>query len=341
MNGNNDRRLAAFDGLRGIAAIAVMLYHVGNFYDVAGPFMRGYLLVDLFFLLSGFVLALSAEPRFAGGWTTTSFVRARIKRLWPMIVVGALLGALSFGWRNGWDDVPVYFVLGLSLLPLIAPFGRGQLYPLNPPQWSLLFEVAANLLHGLVLRRLGDRALLAFVAISGAALIWAAYTMGSNTCGPYAATWYLGLPRVAFAYALGVWMGRRHSAGASGFPVRYSVVLLLPLLAMVTASATQNAVWLVDSLIVVVAFPLIVWLAASAIVPAGAERWLDRLGIISFPLYTIHVPIVALLAAISPSAISLAASIVASLTGSWLLAAALERRRVRAPSQALVMEFAR
>lgn len=92
MQGDHGRRLVTLDGLRGMAAIAVMLYHIGNVYQFGGPFRAGYLFVDFFFLLSGFVLALSVEPRFARGWTTAAFMRARIVRLWPVIAIGALAG---------------------------------------------------------------------------------------------------------------------------------------------------------------------------------------------------------------------------------------------------------
>ena len=82
--------------MRGIAAIAVMLTHAqGKFSGIEG-FSRAYLLVDFFFLLSGFVLGLAADPQLRAGMGCERFMRARWRRLWPMIAIGALLGALSF-----------------------------------------------------------------------------------------------------------------------------------------------------------------------------------------------------------------------------------------------------
>lgn len=328
MQGQDGERLVTLDGLRGIAAIAVMLYHIGNFYHFPSPFARGYLFVDFFFLLSGFVLARSIEPRFARGWTTWAFMKARVVRLWPVIAIGAVAGALPFGLRFGWHDVPVYLALALALLPLLRPWSTIEIFPLNPPQWSLMFELIANLVHGLVLRRLKGGPLLALALVFAAYLLLCNFIQGSNSRGPDAATWIFGLPRVGFAYTFGVWMGRLHAGGKCRLPAPRPVAILLPLAAMTIASLFQQRTWLVDSLVVLVAFPASLWIAACT--PArGWAPWLAQVGALSFPLYAVHLPIIICFAGVSHSMISAAGAVTASFIAAHLVSRSIERRQTR------------
>jgi peptidoglycan/LPS O-acetylase OafA/YrhL len=244
--------------------------------------------------------------------------------------VGALAGALSYGIRGGWADVPLYTALALLMVPLAVPGRAREIFPLNPPQWSLLFEVLANLMHGLLLRRLRDGALLALALAFALPLVWFSMGHGNNSLGPDTRDWYLGLPRVGFAYSLGVWMGRRHARGPRRALVNLPVALMLPLLAMVVASVLRTNSWIVDSVVVLLAFPAAIWLA-SATPPGRAARGLELLGSLSFPIYAVHLPIVTAFAFHSTSLPSAVAAVLASLLASWLLATGLERRLARRP----------
>ncbi len=163
--GQAGQRLPLLDGMRGLAALSVLLYHGHNLFHDDKWFAQGYLFVDFFFLLSGFVLTLSTEPKFASGLTARQFMQTRLHRLWPTIAIGAALGAMVHTTLGGLDALPL---LALELLMIPAPWSsEHEIFPLNGPQWSLLWELVANLAHGLLLRRLSDFMRLVTAGLSG------------------------------------------------------------------------------------------------------------------------------------------------------------------------------
>ena len=172
-----------------------MFYHAPELFGDTRLFTRTYLFVDLFFLLSGFVLTLSAEPKMARGLGTSGFMKARIVRLWPMMALGCLAAAAVFATQATAGEVFALLVLGMLMIPHLG--SNIAIFPLNAPQWSLVWELVANLFHGLVLRHLKDRELLLLSGISGIALLWAIFHTGWNGSGPNAGFWWLAAPRVA------------------------------------------------------------------------------------------------------------------------------------------------
>ncbi|WP_206238915.1 acyltransferase family protein [Novosphingobium terrae] len=200
-------RLPGLDALRGIAAIGIVIFHVP---DILGNRLianRFYLFVDLFFLLSGFVITLSAEPRLAQGLSLQSFMRARLRRLWPMLAFGIALHALAFIGQNGILHIIPLMILGLLLVPVLT--AGGLAYPINGPQWSLVWELVANVAHAAGLRHLSDRALLLVAALAGLGALAAAHHAGCACSGPNVTNWWLGGARMAWAYTIGVWMARQ------------------------------------------------------------------------------------------------------------------------------------
>jgi len=318
------KRLPLLDGLRGIAAIGVMLYHVGTVFGFYSIFSRSYLFVDFFFLLSGFVLALAAEPKLNAGLTAAGFMRARIKRLWPLIAVGASIGALQYGTGTGWGAVPLLLVLAFLLLP--ALHGPSEIFPLNGPQWSLLLELLANLGHALVLKHLSQRSLLIFVAVSGAALAATIFHFGSNTLGPFAHNWLFALPRVFFAYGLGVWLARCWQTRARSPVISWEAALILPVLMMVLLALTPMSVAIGDAAVALIGMPVLFWLAALAPVPPRAGALLDRLGSISFPLYAVHLPILLFYGRFGDAPGLVVSAITSALAAALLLALLLESK---------------
>ena len=290
-------RFATVDALRGVAALAVMLFHA----DIGGVFAfhGGYLAVDLFFALSGFVIAHSYAPRLGAGMGFAQFMRLRVARLWPMLLVGALLGIVLHGGHAGM----------LFLLP--NPLSPTMLYPANPPFWSLLLEMIAYAALALLWGRIGARGLLAIIAASAAVLVFSA--RGAVPIEGLGAQWdafWPGLARLGFAFGIGVaiWHLRRHrtqrrrSMGAWLIPAAFAAI------AGIIGQGDGAAL-----AVILLAVPALTWLATCWEVPH--RRAAAVLGDLSYPLYCIHVPLLATAAGLGLEIAMLCALPVAAL---WL-----------------------
>ena len=161
------------DGLRGIAALTVVWFHIFEAFATSHLDQRinhGYLAVDFFFILSGFVIGYAYDDRWKK-MTVTEFLKRRLIRLHPMVVIGAVIGAVMFYFQgcSVWDvtKVTVPMLLAATLMnaclipasPGTEIRGLGEMYPLNGPSWSLFFEYAGNILYHLFIRKLSTGAL--------------------------------------------------------------------------------------------------------------------------------------------------------------------------------------
>ena len=224
------------DGLRGAAALMVLWYHVFEGFAFAGgtaieTFNHGHLGVDFFFMLSGFVISYAYDDRWnttSGGLSIGSFFKRRLIRLQPMVVMGALIGLITYLIQGGvrWDgtQIPIHwtmiaFLLAMFLIPAYpgAPYdvrGNGEMYPLNGPSWSLFFEYIGNILYALFIRKLSNKKLAALVGLTG--MLWVAFVVfdisGYDMIG---IGWTLdtvnflgGLLRMLFPFSLGMLMAR-------------------------------------------------------------------------------------------------------------------------------------
>ena len=305
------------DDLRGVAALVVIWYHVFEGFatsPVDQRFNHGYLAVDFFFILSGFVVGYAYDDRWKRrALTLTDFIKRRLIRLHPMVVLGAVLGAVTFCLQGSvqWDGTPVAFssvllalLLGLFLIPALpgsAPEvrGNGEMYPLNGPTWSLFFEYIGNLCYALFLRRLPTRWLAGFVTLTGAGL--AAFAVGNGSgYGHLGVGWSLadhnlvgGFLRLLFAFPMGLLLSRvfRPVAVRGAFWIcSLAIVGLLS----VPYVGDGTAPWmngLYDTVCVLVLFPLLVWLGASGRATDRKTSGICKfLGDISYPVYVIHYP---------------------------------------------------
>jgi peptidoglycan/LPS O-acetylase OafA/YrhL len=286
-------RLITFDAMRGIAAVCVMITHV----NVAGmPHWvdSGYLAVDFFFLLSGFVIARTYGDRLGAGLGLGRFAMMRTVRLYPLYFIGFVLGlAKCIGQivfqrpdQPGIGHLAVSSAFELFLLP--SPFSR-ELFLLDGPAWSLFFEGLINVAYALVLVRCSTRTLMLIALGSGGLLIYVAQTKGSLNVGQSWPLFHGGLARVGFSFTLGVIIERLHKATARNSSLALIPMLVLVLLLALPVPSERRVVF--DLLSVLIAAPMLVWFSASYNPAPLLHRISEVLGQLSYPIYVVHYPI--------------------------------------------------
>lgn len=303
------------DGLRGVAALMVVVFHLFEAHNGGNPHRQiinhGYLAVDFFFLLSGFVVAYAYDDRW-GGMSAWQFYKRRLVRLQPMIIVGTLIGAALLGFQHyslfpklasvTTLQVLVFVLLGFVMIPVtpaVEPRGWGEIYPLNGPQWSLFYEYVANILYAAGVRKLSNRWLGALVAVSAGALI---YLLVRGPRGDVIGGWALdadgariGLTRVMFPFFAGVLLmrlGKRIKV-----PNAFAVCSLLLIVGLsLPRFGGEERLWLnglYEAAVVILLFPLIVAIGAGEKAVDGPSVRIARFfGDLSYPLYITHYPLI-------------------------------------------------
>lgn len=311
-------RYDLLDGLRGVAALMVICYHVFEGFATSSMdqmLNHGYLAVDFFFMLSGFVVGYAYDDRWKkkSGLTFNGFVRRRLVRLHPMLVLGMLIGVITYMIQgcvhcDGTHVSGLWVAIAAVLSCLFVPAypgagyevrGNGEMFPLNGPAWSLFFEYIANILYALLLRRLSTRALALWVCVSGVGL--ACYALGNMSGFHHIGVgWTLadyglvgGLLRVGFAFSLGMLLSRvfRPMKVRGAFWIcSLAIVAILS----VPFMGVEGAMWtnaLYDMACVMLLFPLVLYVGASgATTDSRSSAVCGFLGRISYPLYIIHYP---------------------------------------------------
>ena len=307
------------DGLRGVAALMVIWYHVFEGFAFASnsaieTLNHGYLAVDFFFILSGFVIGYAYDDRWGKSLTMKDFFKRRLIRLHPMVIMGAVLGAITFCIQGSvqWDGTHVAIsMIMLSLLCTIFFIpampgvgyevrGNGEMFPLNGPCWSLFFEYIGNILYALFIRRLSNKALTVFVVLLGVAL--AAFAVFNvSTYGNIGVGWTLdgvnflgGSLRMLFPFSLGMLMSRNFKPMKVKGAFWICTIALIALFSVPylegLESLCMNGVY--EAFCVIVAFPIILWIGASGTTTDKQSTKICKfLGDISYPVYVIHYPL--------------------------------------------------
>ena len=286
------------DGLRGVAALCVVIFHFSEMviWDYSKLWIgHGFLAVDFFFCLSGFVVGYAYDDRIAK-IGLGKFLKARLIRLHPLVVFGSVLGLIAF-YANPFGITPGYGPAKMALLfaasLLLIPFGvmkeRGDnLFGLNAPAWSLFWEYIANLVFGIVLYRMRRRWLLAVTLIAAAALCWTGHRAGNLPGGWSARNFWDGGVRVAFSFPAGLLIYRM------GWRPRtrlgFAALSFLLVLALVTPYAT--GAWIREAVVIVIGFPLLVALGAGARVTPKMQSLCRFTGDLSYPLYMTHYAVI-------------------------------------------------
>lgn len=307
------------DGLRGVAALVVILYHIFEGYAFASngtidTLNHGYLAVDFFFILSGFVIGYAYDDRCGKGLTMKNFFKRRLIRLHPMVIMGAVLGAVTFYLQGcvQWDGT--HIAISMVMLSLLCTMffipampgvgyevrGNGEMFPLNGPCWSLFFEYIGNILYALFIRRLSNKALAVLVAVLGVALTLFA-VLDISGYGNIGVGWTLdgvnfigGTLRMLFPFSMGMLLSRNFKPVKLRGAFWICTIIMIALFAVPYLEDAKpfcvNGAY--EVFCVIVAFPILVWLGASGTTTDKKSTVICKfLGDISYPVYVVHYPI--------------------------------------------------
>ena len=294
-------QFVTMDGLRGVAALAVIAFH-GRVAVAPVRFASGYLAVDFFFMLSGFVLTFAYGRKLDEGWSTWAYFKTRIVRLYPLYLLGLLLGFGFLMALNGYRHValmsgglPGSLALGLAILPVMSlhPFSRTTAFPLNYPSWSIFFELLVNIAQALFLRRKSAKVLTWVAAVSFLIMAGYARAFGTINLGVDSPENILCVARVMFSYAIGMLLFRVWRSGR--FRLKVPPALIAVVLLGALALPLRHYLVLQEMLVVTLLFPVLILLAAAV---EPGPRWrpvFQMLGQVSYAIYILHGPLLSIL----------------------------------------------
>ena len=283
------------DGLRGVAALAVVIFHFMEwiFTDPSKNFIgHGFLAVDFFFCLSGFVIGYAYDDRLPKMGAKSFFI-SRLVRLHPLVILGSLLGFIAYLF-DPFQSPPATYTSGalfllllgsLFLIPLPLMEERAfNLFAFNAPSWSLFWEYVASLLYAVFLFRIGRRSLRLLTVIAALLLGFVSYRAGNLLGGWAGSNFWDGGARVAYSFLAGLLIYRsnwiiKNRLGFAGLAILLSLAFILP---------WSKWNWILEAAIVIIYFPLIVALGAGSHPAAATRRLCTLSGNISYPLYTTH-----------------------------------------------------
>lgn len=283
------------DGLRGMAALAVVWYHICEGYAFAGGdavisgLNHGYLAVDFFFILSGFVLGYAYDDRWAKGFTAKDFFKRRLIRLHPMVIMGSIVGVIAFliqgctqwdGTHSSISAVMLALLCAMFMIPATPGCayevrGNGEMFPLNGPTWSLFFEYIGNILYCTLIRRLSNKALAILTAILGICL--GIFAIGNfSGYGSIGVGWTMdstnffgGLLRMGFPFTAGLLISRyfRPIKVRGAFWICSAVLLGIFAVPYISSESLSlnglcfNGIF--EAICIILVFPALLWIAAS------------------------------------------------------------------------------
>ncbi len=303
------------DALRGIAAIIVIVFHLFEIFSGGNHQIQiinhGYLAVDFFFALSGFVIGYAYDDRW-NKMTVTSFFKRRLIRLHPMIIMGMLIGAVAFYFSYSpilfpqikdlpfWKLIFVTF-MGFALVPVTNSFdirGWGEMFPTNGPAWSLFYEYIANIFYGLFLRKLSNKIIFILTIIAAFAVV---YLTVSGEAGDIVGGWSLdakqiqvGFTRLSYPFLAGLLVSRIFKPGSIKNAFLWCSLLIIIILSFPRIGGEKfwmNGIY--ESFVIIFVFPFIVYLGASGEITGKITKKVSKfLGDISYPVYIIHYPFI-------------------------------------------------
>ncbi|MFS2719442.1 acyltransferase [Parabacteroides merdae] len=304
------------DGLRGVAAAMVVAFHLLEAHSGGNHLNQiinhGYLAVDFFFMLSGFVIGYAYDDRW-NRMSTGTFFKRRLIRLQPMVVMGSIVGAALFWFQ----DAPCYpamegvsvgavllvMLLGCTLLPLPLKWdirGWMEMHPLNGPAWSLYYEYIGNILYALFIRKFSKTALTVLVAIAACFTVHRCLTApAGDIVGGWALNWeqqYVGLVRLMYPFFGGLLLSRLGWLIRTRKNAFWWCSLMIVVVLSVPRIGGEDGYWmngLYEAFCIICIFPVIVSMGAGGRITGRRSAAVCKfLGDISYPVYITHYPLV-------------------------------------------------
>jgi peptidoglycan/LPS O-acetylase OafA/YrhL len=298
------RRFAALDGLRGVCALSVVLFHANDLFHKGPIFQHGYLAVDMFFMLSGFVIALAHDESLAAGSGLLRFLKLRSRRLLPIYWLGAAFNISIFIWmassglyRHDYTLAMIWIVVPITTLIMLPAFGTpgdGFSPAMMNVSWSLMVEWVVNIAYAAGAFRFKTRTL-AFVVVGGwLAMSIAGYFTGTGWCVGISRyeVFTFGLLRGAPSFLAGVIIYRLHSLHLFDRLPVIAPEILMTLWLCVAVVPTFTATPTFDWVIVTVFCPMLMIMLIRS--EHKAPAFCKQLGALSYPLYAIHPGIIVL-----------------------------------------------
>jgi peptidoglycan/LPS O-acetylase OafA/YrhL len=302
------------DGLRGSAAISVVLFHIFELITpdwAHNPFPHGYLAVDFFYALSGFVIGYAYDERRggkgAGALSFWGFAKRRLIRLHPMVPVAVTLGLLCY-LNDPNVGTTQHVGVGLSLFSLLLAYGLtlfllpsptlpnhwDETHSMDAPTWTLFWEYIANVIYAVWLCRVGRWTLRVLLLLAAMALVVAAIKLqkqGALGWGwGYELLWVAPV-RLAYPFLAGLLVYRM--GWKIRLPAPYLTASLMVLAVLMVPALKGLSNTLLEAGMIIVIFPLILMVGASIGEVKGSFGPLCRFtGELSYPLYILHYPFV-------------------------------------------------
>ncbi|MCD4487342.1 acyltransferase [Chromobacterium vaccinii] len=292
----NAARFDSLDCVRGIAAIIVMLYHYGDHCNLH-YFPGAWVSVDLFFILSGFVISHSYGRKILSGMNFLEFIKIRLIRLAPLYFIALLLGifAALLTTKGRENEIYTLGVFGIFLIPsdsqMTWPFGldyvQGSLFPLNDPSWSLFFELFANIFFFWYVSKFKHYSSITFVFLCFLLYIFLTFLTKQVNPGWSYDYMYVGFIRVFYTFFIGALIYGIDNKRNFQFSVAVPVAMFFLCLLNSTKIAFANSV---------IIAPLAIYVLSQVKINNNFKRIMcSAFGEISYPVYIIHFPIFRLL----------------------------------------------
>lgn len=286
-----NRRYAVLDGMRGFAALMVLIFHITLPHAVVP---NAYLAVDFFFMLSGFVVAAAYQDRLAGGMSALEFMQIRLTRLYPLIALGVTAGLILLAGAavlRGTTSLPLVAgagVLGLLLWPCPLFPQWDTAFPLNQASWSLHFELFVNAVYALIAPKLTTPRLITLTLAAAALLVITALVSGTGIAVGYDRNNFtLGYGRVMFPFFAGVLIHRwQPTVSLKPWLALMAIGELTLLLALQVAPGPA-----IELGYVLLAFPALLAVGAAAEAGPRLTRICVIAGQLSFPVYILQGPV--------------------------------------------------